>query len=292
VIAPIPVPVLAALLAHVLLSAGTFLIAKVAVGQFDPLALAQLRFVLAAAALLGLSASRGPLRLPPRELWGPLAVLGLLGAPINQGLFLLGLKRTSAAHSALLYAATPVVVLCLALARGQERLRADRAFGIVLAFAGVAVLLFGRGLAFERRWLVGDLLVFAAVIAWAVYTVRSKELLGRIAPLALTANAMTAGALLFLPIGIPAVLAQDYGRVTAMGWAGLAYVSFLTSVVSYLIWSWALARIEASRVAVFTNLQPLVTALLAWGLLGEPLTLHFLGATVAILAGVALAERR
>ena len=53
--------------------------------------------------------------------------------------------------------------------------RAKRALGVVLAFAGVAYLLLGRGLTFDPRWLVGDLLIFLAVIAWAVYTTRGKR---------------------------------------------------------------------------------------------------------------------
>jgi drug/metabolite transporter (DMT)-like permease len=59
--------------------------------------------------------------------------------------------------------------------------------------------------------------------------------------------------------------------------------------VSYLLWGWALARTDASRVAVFSNLQPVATALLAWAVFGDPLTLHFVVATLCVLLGVALA---
>lgn len=285
-----PAPVLLAMLAHVLISSATFLIAKVTLGQFEPLALAQLRFVLATAALLGLCAARG---LPaPRAADLPaLAILGFLGTTLNQGLFLVGLARTAPSHGALLYALTPVLVLCLAVFRGQERLRPVRLLGVLLAFAGVGFLLFGRGLAIEARWLTGDLLILAAVVAWALYTVRSRELLPRVGPLALTGWAMVLGTLFFLPLGIPAALAQDYARITAFGWWGLAYLALATSVLSYLIWSWALSRVDASRVAVFTNLQPIVTALLAWWVLAEPLTLHFVGAASLVLLGLWLVER-
>lgn len=288
-------PVLAALLFYTLLAAATFIVARVAVDEFDPLALAQLRFFVAALALLALAATRpGGLRalVPPRRDRGAVALLGLLGTPINQALFLVGLQRTTPAHAALLYAATPILVLALALARRLERLEPLRAVGMALAFSGVALLLFGRGLAAERSALVGDALVFLAVVAWAAYTTQSRALLARWDPVALTAAATTFGALAFLPIGLPAIAAQDFTRVTVRGWLGLGYIALVTSVVSYLLWSWALARTEASRVAVFTNLQPIAAALLAWSLLGTPLTLHFALATVVVLAGVALAERR
>jgi drug/metabolite transporter (DMT)-like permease len=220
------------------------------------------------------------------------AWLGVLGTPLNQALFLVGLQRTTPAHASLLYAVTPLIVLAMALARRQERLVPMRAVGLAVAFAGVAVLLFGRGLAAERATLVGDAFVLAAVVAWSAYTARSRELLARIDPLALTAAATTFGALVFLPLGVPALLAQDWTRITGRGWFGLAYVGLVTSVASYLIWAWALARVEASRVAGFTYLQPIAAALLAWLLLGMPLTLHFAVSTAIVLTGVVLAERR
>jgi drug/metabolite transporter (DMT)-like permease len=142
----VPAPVFAALLAHVLLSAGTFIVAKVALGQFDPMALAQLRFVSAgrrcsACSPPGGSSTSG--RCAARSArW---RLLGFVGTTLNQGLFLFGLGRSTSAHGALLYAATPIVVLTIALARGQERASPKRALGVLLAFGGVAFLLLGAG---------------------------------------------------------------------------------------------------------------------------------------------------
>ena len=287
-----PLPVLAALLCHVLLSAGTFIVAKIALREFDPMALAQLRFGLAGVGLFALLLARGqlsPARI--RGLGGALAVLGLVGTTLNQGLFLAGLSRSTPAHGALLYAATPIVVLCLALLRRQERASPRRVLGVALAFLGVSYLLLGKGLTFDQRWIVGDALVFLAVIAWAIYTTRGKELIARLGPLTVTAWATLFGTLFFLPLGVPALARQDWSRITPAGWWCLAYIAVFTSVVAYLIWGWALSRIEATRVAVFTNLQPIATALLAWGVLGERLTVHFLVATAAVLTGVWLADR-
>ena len=295
-----PASVVVALLVYTLLAAATFTVARVAVAEFEPLALAQLRFALAAVALLAMAALRSPrgLRavLPSRGSGhlGAIAWLGFLGTTVNQALFLVGMTRTTPAHAALLYALTPLLVLALAVVRGQERLVPLRAVGLVVAFGGVLLLLFGRGLATTGgATLTGDAIVLVAVVAWAVYTAKNRELLRKgLDPLLVTAAAATFGALVFLPVGVPAVLAQDYARVSARGWFGLGYIALVTSVITYLIWSWALARSEASRVAAFSYLQPVAAALFAWVLLGIPLTLHFALSTLVILAGVALAERR
>jgi drug/metabolite transporter (DMT)-like permease len=62
-------------------------------------------------------------------------------------------------------------------------------------------------------------------------------------------------------------------------------------VLGYLVWSWGLSKLEATKVSVFSNLQPIIAALLGWVFLGEPITLRFaIGATV-VIAGVFLTEK-
>ena len=71
-----------------------------------------------------------------------LLALGLLGVGLNQLLFISGLARTSVAHAALMIGLTPILVLLLAAAAGQEKLSAARLIGMAIALAGVAVLQF------------------------------------------------------------------------------------------------------------------------------------------------------
>ena len=173
------------------------------------MALAQLRFGLAALGLFAVLAARGgPGSRALRGSWGALALLGVIGTTLNQGLFLAGLSHSTSAHGALLYAATPILVLCLALARGQERASATardrRRAGVRRAST---FLLLGRGLTFDARWIGGDVLIFLAVIAWAIYTTRGKELIARHGVLPVTAWATLFGTLCFLPVGMPALAA-------------------------------------------------------------------------------------
>jgi drug/metabolite transporter (DMT)-like permease len=70
----------------------------------------------------------------------------------------------------------------------------------------------------------------------------------------------------------------------------IAYLAILTSVVAYLIWYYALSKVPASRVAIFSNLQPAATALAAWWLLGEPLHWELAVGGVLVIAGVRLTQ--
>ncbi len=281
------------MLIHSALSAGTYLAAKRALGELSPFELALVRFVLAGAVYTALLL-RSPPRLPRRDLLA-MAGLGLVAVPLNQGFFLAGLARTTPGHAALLYALTPVFVLLGARVRLGERAGPARTAGIALAFAGVVVVLAARGLlGGEEAWngLLGDLMVLLGVLAWAVYIVLGKPYAERYGAVTTTGLSLVIGTLLYLPLGLAA---SDLGRFRALspgGWAAVAYLVVLTSVVSYLIYYWALRRAEAGRVAIWSNTQPVLTALLAWALHGERLTASFVAGGVMVLAGVVLTERR
>jgi drug/metabolite transporter (DMT)-like permease len=72
--------------------------------------------------------------------------------------------------------------------------------------------------------------------------------------------------------------------------ASIAYLGVLTSVVAYLLWSYALSKVPASRVAIFSNLQPAVTAFAAWALFDEPLHWALAVGGVLVLVGVRLTQ--
>jgi drug/metabolite transporter (DMT)-like permease len=61
-------------------------------------------------------------------------------------------------------------------------------------------------------------------------------------------------------------------------------------VFSYWLWYYALSRIEAGKAALFANLQPVLTAILAVSLLGQDLTVAFLVGGTITIAGVAVAQ--
>ena len=74
------------------------------------------------------------------------------------------------------------------------------------------------------------------------------------------------------------------------GWFGVAYLAVMTSVVSFTLWYWALRFLEATQVAVYTNLQPPATALLAWWILAEVPTWQVIVGGVMVMAGVTVTQ--
>jgi drug/metabolite transporter (DMT)-like permease len=287
-----------ALLAHTLVSAGNYLFAKRALMEIPALPLGLLRFAGASLLLIVLLRRARPKgqRMPPREWRKRLLFLSLVGVPVNQGLFLTGLQLSTATHASLLYTLTPLFVLLLAQALHREFPGWRTALGAALALGGTVYVLLQRGLDVSSGPMIGDLVLFVAVIAWTVYTVEGREVVGKLGALPTIAWTIIGGTLLYLPLGLGALLVPAYradiARASPAAWWGVVYLIVMTSVVAYLLWSWALAHLAAARVAVFTNLQPLATALLAQAFLGERVTAGFFAAAAVVIAGVLIAQWR
>jgi drug/metabolite transporter (DMT)-like permease len=279
------------MLLHSALSAGTYIAGKRALAELSAAELAIVRFVLAAVvhAVLLL---RARVRVARGDLV-PLAVLGLLAVAVNQFLFLQGLALSSPGHAALLYALTPVFVFLIGWARGTERTRALKIAGIAVAFGGTLVVLAGRGAlaAAGRQALLGDLMLLGAVVAWSIYAVGGKAYAARYGGTAVGSFTLVAGTVIYAPVGSLFFHPGDFARLSPGGWAGLLYLVVVTSVAAWLIYYWALARAEASRVAIWSNLQPVLTAALAWAIYGEALTVPFVAGGAMVLAGVVMTER-
>lgn len=273
---------------HTCISAGTYLLGKIAADALPTLVLGLLRFLIAGAGFLVLARIRG-LDLWPlaRADWRTYLWLGFLGVALNQVAFLGGLAFTLPSHAALLYALTPTVVLLMAWARGQERPGPRKLMGLVLAFAGVVVLLAGRRgtAALPPRWILGDLMILVAVVAWAGYTVASRPMVLKHGAQRATTLSILFGLAVFSPLG-----ALGLPRLHPASVPPMAYLGLMTSVVSYLLWFHALSLKEPSRVAIASNAQPVVTALLGWIFFNQPITLPFVAGAALVAAGVLLAQ--
>ncbi len=277
---------------HTLISAGTYLMGKTATDAIPTFALGLMRFLIAGTGFLVLARIRG-LELWPvaKADWRAYAWVGFLGVAVNQIAFLGGLALTLPSHAALLYGLTPTFVLLLAWARGQERPAPRKLGGLVLAFAGVVVVLSGKASgALPPRWILGDLMVLVAVAAWAGYTVLSRPLVQKHGAQRATTLSILFGLAIFAPLGLLGLPKLVVATVPPMAWVALMYLGLVTSVASYLLWFHALSMKEPSRVAIATNAQPVATAMLAWMFYGQVVTPAFVVGAILVMGGVLLTQ--
>lgn len=263
---------------------------KFALRGFNPMALAELRVVGATAGFLAVYIIlRGLPRLHfTRREWGFLALAGLNGVTLNQGFYLTGLARTSVAHTALIVALGPVVVLVLACLMRMERLTAAKAVGMLIAFCGVAALSIGKPSDASGASGVGDLLMLAGRVAFAYYTILLKKGASRYDTLTLSLMTFGLGALMLAPFSVPSILKTRWRAVTPEAWAGLAFMIIFASVVAYLLFAYVLTVMTASQAAAYIYLSPVIAIGLGVWLLSEIITWKVLVGGGMILLGLFL----
>jgi drug/metabolite transporter (DMT)-like permease len=273
---------------------GNFIALKVCLRVMSPVGVTAFR-VVAAAALLFLIQRYSPGRYPLNKLrksdYWLLLKLAFVGLLLNQVLFISGLKFTTVAHSALVVTFGPLFTLLFAWRGGQERLTGTNLFGMALSICGIFFLNLDRNLNLQTSYLVGDLLTLGGSVAFAYYTVLSKNAASQYGPISATALTYLAGACVFLPVGLPALVTQPWLELPWGVLVAFFYVAVLSSVLAPLIFYYALRYMSASRLAALTYLQPVVTTISSVLILSERLTLNFLLGAGVVLAGILLTQR-
>jgi len=283
------------LLAAVLFWGFNMTVVKVGLREVEPLAYNLARFLGASLVLLALARQReGSIALDRLDL-RRVVLLGVIGHTLYQICFIEGLARTSASSASLLFASTPLVVAILSRLAGHERVPWTTIVGALLGFTGVWLIVTGGagGSAATiadapSSAVLGNTLIFAAVICWSTYTVLARPLLERYSPLRVTATTLAIGTLFLVPPALPDVLHQDWRAVSGLAWAGLIYSLVFALVVSYVIWYRAVKQVGNVRTAIYSNLVPLVGILFGVWLLDERLSTGIGAGAACIVTGIVL----
>jgi drug/metabolite transporter (DMT)-like permease len=269
-------------------------VGKVGLEYSSPFTFAALRTVIAAAGMFVLLlALRRPLR-PPRL--GHTALIGLLQTTGFAGLAMLALAGAGAGKTSVLTYTMPFWLLLLAWAFLGERLRGLQWLAVVMAFAGL-VLVVGP---WRMNDLLPSVLAVAAGCSWAGSAVVVKLLQRheKVDVLSLTTWQMILGG---VPLLVIAVIAPDAPTDWTIAFIGsLAYNALLANGVGWLLWVFALRELSAGAAGLGTLAVPVLGVLTAWLQLGErPGAAEAAGMTLIIAAlalitvrGVAGGRRR
>lgn len=259
---------------------------------FEPFAVAAGRIGFGALVFGALAlALHGRRALPAREQLPGLLGLSLLGIVANQGLFLVGLARSSAMDAGVLVCLIPVFTYGVAVLIGQEQGEARRLLGVALALGGTVPLLLARGATLSADHALGNGLIALNCLCYAVYLVRSKPLVAQHPPLVVGFWVYLA-AVPALPVFLWLGGVPELEEVHADALGSLAFVLVFPTVVTYLLNLFALTRVRASTTAFYIYLQPLLAAVGGAWWLGERLHAALVPAAVGIVLGGLLVLRR
>jgi drug/metabolite transporter (DMT)-like permease len=178
----------------------------------------------------------------------------------------------------------------LAIIHLKERPHWRRTLGVVIATAGVLGILWSGLADVGTEYLLGDLIILVSVAAWGYYTVLGKPLVRKYGALRITAYALAFGSALYLPFGSYFAINYDYSQANIYAWGSVVYMSIGLSVIVYVMWYWLLKHLDASRIAVYHNVQPIIASAVAYFYLGEPLSTGFVIGGLVVVSGVIVTE--
>ncbi|MFB6154824.1 MAG: DMT family transporter [Haloferacaceae archaeon] len=220
-----------------------------------------------------------------RSLVAALALGGVVFSGMS-GLYFAGLTELSAATAIVVFYTAPVFVLVFSAAFLDERVTRKTVTAAATALAGV-VLIAGANPAGVS--LGGVALVLAAAVGYAVYTTLGRATLERVDSRVLTGYVMPATAAVFVAYG--AVTGSLTAPATLRGWAVVAALAVVGTVVPVFAYFEGLKRIGASRAGVLTTLEPLLTVAMGVAVLGEPLSPATVAGGALVLTGAILVQR-
>jgi drug/metabolite transporter (DMT)-like permease len=257
--------------------------------DFRPGSMALGRMLVGSACLALVALRRRPLARPSRRDWGVLVVIGVLWYAVYMVALNAGERRIDAGTSSMLIQLSPILIAVLAAVFLGERFSRYLVLGLALAFAGVVVISLGSGESGHGD-IVGVLLCLVSAVAYAVSLILQKPLMSRITSVQVTWLACSIGAIATLPFLGELIADVQHAPLASTLW--VVYLGVFPTAIAFTTYGYALTHMDASRLGVTTYLVPVITVLLAWGLLGEtPPALAYVGGVLALL-GVAVARRR
>lgn len=275
-----------------LTAAFTPIAARFAVQQITPFSLAFYRFGIATLLLtIVFLANKKSFKIDKKDI--PLFILlGALVIPINQFFFLYGVKLSTASHSGVFYACTPLFVFVTSILIKSDKFSAKKLSAISLTIVGILII-FWEGIFIkpQNTSIIGDVLLFLAVFSWSLYLVFSKSMVEKYGTLKTSTVAFIIGMLMFIPLFISDIGSTDFAKVTPTGWLAFFHLSVVVAFGGYFIYTYSTKIINTSTLTTLTNTSPIITIVFSWLLLGEELTSYFLIGAVITIVGVFIAQR-
>lgn len=273
--------------------AGNSIVGRAARDVMPPVALAFWRWVLALLVLL-------PFALPYlrrdwiilRTNWKWMLVLGALGIGTFNTLLYTGLQTTTAVNGLLLQSLQPALILTLGALVFAENVRLQQIIGICLSITGALMIVLRGdllaliGLEFNS----GDLIICTAVVVWSFYSVLLRKR-PAVHPLSFLAATFMIGIVVITPLYLAEIGSGRLIESRSESWLAIGYVCLFPSLIAYLFFNRGVELLGSATAGLYLNIMPVIGALLAVTILGEPLRwFHFAGMGL-IGAGIVSASR-
>ncbi len=270
----------------------TYLGIRIAVETIPPMMLTGIRYLIAGTIMVSIAMLRRD-RFPrdSRTLLN-LAIVGFMMVGVGNLAVVWAEQWVPSGIAALAVATAPFWMALLELFRTNgERVEPRGAIGMLIGFAGVAMLVTpkGAGGAFDAHFVAGMIVMQLGSIGWQYGTLRAKYTLTNVSLLPSISLQMLFGGVMVFASGViagePAHL-----RFTPRTLGALLYLAIVGSVIAYSAYVYAISHMPLTKSSLYAYINPLVAVILGWLVLNERLTWVSILAMVVILGGVALVQ--
>lgn len=278
------------------ITGSTLVVGKLVVANFPVFLVSGLRLAIASAILVPMLVKhKGGFPSVPKKDVIILFMQAFTGVFLFSIALLYGLKMTTASESGVITSATPAIVGLISFMFLKDRLNWHKSTGIMLSVLGIlAINVLGSSVGVVRgpNPLLGNLLIFAAVIGEALFVTLGKVASEEVTPVTITALVSFFGFIMFLPFSIYEANSFNFATVTLSDWMGILYYGIIGTAFSLVIWHQGVSEVQASTAAVFTSFIPVSTVLLSYLILKEPFAWSHLIGIILVLIGIALISKR
>ncbi|NJL55539.1 DMT family transporter [bacterium] len=221
-----------------------------------------------------------------------LFIQSLFGVFLFSVFMLYGVQLTTANSAGIITSTIPACIAALSMVFLRERLSLKQMLSIGLAVFGIGILnLQGQFGDLRDGSLTGNMLILAAVISEAIFTITAKLSSAQITPLKMATGVNAFGLLLFSPLALRQAIIFDFATVPPLVWILVIYYSLTASILSFILWYRGISRVPASQAGLFTGFMPLSAVFVATFFLGEQLLwVHVLG-MIAVLGAIILGTK-
>jgi drug/metabolite transporter (DMT)-like permease len=247
-----------------------------------------IRFLLAGALLYAFSIRRGDRAgdRPGRTQWLAAAVVGGFLFVGGNSMVAWAETRVDTGVAALLIAAVPLwVALFDRIANGQ-RLTRQTILGLIVGFAGVALLAWPSGSG--RLDVLGALALLVSGITWAIGSLYARRAPLSRRPLVNSSMQMLTGGALLMVVAAASGELTQVQQPSLRSVLAMAYLIVVGAIVAFSAYSWLVRSVPMALASTYAYVNPVVAVFLGWAILSEPLTARTVAAGAIILGAVAL----
>jgi len=278
-----------------LLWAGNFVVGRLARNDVPPMTLAFGRHLIALVCLLpfGWAAMKRDMSRYWALRWR-LVRVSLAGMVAFNLLVYVGLHSTTASNAQLMNSAIPVLIILIGAAFFGQRLTAVQSFGLVLSCVGVLTIISHGDTArlLALQFSRGDLFVFGAMVAFALFSVWLRSFPADMDRLGLLGAQLVIAVVVLFPLFMWEYIAGERATWNIASLGEIMYVGLAPSLIANLLYMFGIARVGPARAGLFIHLIPLYGASMSIVFLGETLHIYHAIGMAAIVGGLACSRSK